>query len=37
VESLQGDGVVAQLCRNLGAEATHQAARRHAKELLAAA
>ena len=37
VEALQGDGVVAELCRMLGAEATDKAARRHAKELLAAA
>jgi DNA repair protein RecN (Recombination protein N) len=37
VESLEGDGVVAELCRMLGAEASDKAARRHAKELLAAA
>ena len=37
VEALQGDGVVAELCRMLGAEATDKAARRHAKDLLAAA
>jgi DNA repair protein RecN (Recombination protein N) len=37
VESLEGDGVVAELCRMLGAEADDKAARRHAKELLAAA
>jgi DNA repair protein RecN (Recombination protein N) len=37
VESLEGDGVVAELCRMLGAEASDTAARRHAKELLAAA
>jgi DNA repair protein RecN (Recombination protein N) len=37
VEALEGDGVVAELCRMLGAEATDKAARRHAKELLAAA
>jgi DNA repair protein RecN (Recombination protein N) len=37
VEALQGDGVVAELCRMLGAEASDTAARRHAKELLAAA
>jgi DNA repair protein RecN (Recombination protein N) len=37
VESLEGDGVVAELCRMLGAEASDQAARRHAEELLAAA
>jgi DNA repair protein RecN (Recombination protein N) len=37
VESLEGDGVVAELCRMLGAESTDTAARRHAEELLAAA
>ena len=37
VESLEGDGVVAELCRMLGAEASDKAARRHAEELLAAA
>ncbi len=37
VESLEGDGVVAELCRMLGAEASDTAARRHAEELLAAA
>ena len=37
VEALEGDGVVAELCRMLGAEASDQAARRHAEELLAAA
>jgi DNA repair protein RecN (Recombination protein N) len=37
VEALEGDGVVAELCRMLGAEASDKAARRHAKELLAAA
>jgi DNA repair protein RecN (Recombination protein N) len=37
VEALRGDGVVAELCRMLGAEATDTAARRHAEELLAAA
>jgi DNA repair protein RecN (Recombination protein N) len=37
VESLQGDGVVTELCRMLGAEASDKAARRHAEELLAAA
>jgi DNA repair protein RecN (Recombination protein N) len=37
VEALEGDGVVAELCRMLGAEADDKAARRHAKELLAAA
>ena len=35
VEALEGDGVVAELCRMLGAEASDTAARRHAKELLA--
>jgi DNA repair protein RecN (Recombination protein N) len=37
VEALEGDGVVAELCRMLGAEASDNAARRHAEELLAAA
>jgi len=37
VEPLEGDGVVAELCRMLGAEASDTAARRHAEELLAAA
>jgi DNA repair protein RecN (Recombination protein N) len=37
VEWLEGDGVVAELCRMLGAEASDKAARRHAEELLAAA
>jgi DNA repair protein RecN (Recombination protein N) len=37
VEALEGDGVVAELCRMLGAEASDTAARRHAEELLAAA
>ena len=37
VEALEGDGVVTELCRMLGAEASDTAARRHAKELLAAA
>jgi len=37
VESLEGDGVVIELCRMLGAEASDTAARRHAEELLAAA
>ena len=37
VEALEGDGVVAELCRMLGAEASDTAARRHAKDLLAAA
>jgi DNA repair protein RecN (Recombination protein N) len=37
VEALEGDGVVAELCRMLGAEESDVAARRHAEELLAAA
>ena len=37
VEALEGDGVVAELCRMLGAEASDKAARQHAQELLAAA
>jgi DNA repair protein RecN (Recombination protein N) len=37
VEALEGDRVVAELCRMLGAEASDTAARRHAEELLAAA
>jgi DNA repair protein RecN (Recombination protein N) len=37
VEALDGDGVVEELCRMLGAEASDGAARRHAEELLAAA
>jgi len=37
VEALDGDAVVAELCRMLGAEASDKAARRHAEELLAAA
>jgi DNA repair protein RecN (Recombination protein N) len=37
VEALKGEGVVAELCRMLGAEASDAGARRHAKELLAAA
>jgi DNA repair protein RecN (Recombination protein N) len=37
VEALEGDGVVAELCRMLGAESSDKAARRHAEELLAAA
>ena len=36
-DEVEGDGVVAELCRMLGAEASDTAARRHAKELLAAA
>jgi len=37
VEALEGEGVVAELCRMLGAESSDRAARRHAEELLAAA
>jgi len=37
VEALDGDEVVAELCRMLGAEASDAGARRHAEELLAAA
>ena len=37
VEALEGDGVIVELCRMLGAEASDKAARRHAEELLAAA
>jgi DNA repair protein RecN (Recombination protein N) len=37
VEELAGDGVVEELMRMLGAEATDGAARKHAKQLLAAA
>jgi DNA repair protein RecN (Recombination protein N) len=37
VESLQGDAVVTELCRMLGAEADDAGARRHAEELLGAA
>lgn len=37
VEALDGDGVVEELCRMLGAEVSDTAARRHAEELLAAA
>jgi DNA repair protein RecN (Recombination protein N) len=36
VEELSEDGVVAELCRMLGAEASDAGARRHAQELLAA-
>ncbi len=36
VEALAGDGVVEELCRMLGAEASDEGARRHAEELLAA-
>jgi DNA repair protein RecN (Recombination protein N) len=37
VEKLEGDGVLAELCRMLGAGPSDRAARRHAAELLAAA
>jgi DNA repair protein RecN (Recombination protein N) len=37
VEELQADGVLAELCRMLGAGPSDRAARRHAEELLAAA
>ena len=37
VEALDGDAVVVELCRMLGAEASDSGARRHAEELLAAA
>ena len=37
VEALEGDGVVEELVRMLGADASDGAARRHAEELLAAA
>ena len=37
VEALEGDGVVSELVRMLGADASDGAARRHAEELLAAA
>jgi DNA repair protein RecN (Recombination protein N) len=37
VEALDGDGVVDELCRMLGAERSDAGARRHAEELLAAA
>jgi DNA repair protein RecN (Recombination protein N) len=37
VEELAGDGVVEELVRMLGAEASDRAARKHAEELLAAA
>ncbi|HEX2414019.1 MAG TPA: DNA repair protein RecN [Thermoleophilaceae bacterium] len=37
VEALEGDGVVLELVRMLGADASDGAARRHAEELLAAA
>ncbi len=37
VDSLEGDAVVEELCRMLGAESSDDAARKHARELLAAA
>jgi DNA repair protein RecN (Recombination protein N) len=37
VEPLEGDGVLEELCRMLGADTTDAGARRHAEELLAAA
>ena len=37
VDQLDGDGVVEELVRMLGAESSDRAARRHAQELLAAA
>ena len=37
VERVEGDEVVAEICRMLGAEASDEAASRHARELLAAA
>ena len=37
VEELDGDGIVEELVRMLGAESSDNAARRHAEELLAAA
>ena len=37
VEALDGDGVVEELCRMLGAGASDEAARQHARDLLAAA
>ena len=37
VDALEGDGVVEELCRMLGAEASDAGARRHAEELLEAA
>jgi DNA repair protein RecN (Recombination protein N) len=37
VEALEGDGVVEELCRMLGAGASDKAARQHARDLLAAA
>jgi DNA repair protein RecN (Recombination protein N) len=37
VAQLDGDAVVEELCRMLGADTSDKGARRHAKELLAAA
>jgi DNA repair ATPase RecN len=37
VERLEGDAVVEELCRMLGADTSDDGARRHAEELLAAA
>ena len=37
VALLEGDGVVEELCRMMGAEAGDAGARRHARKLLAAA
>ncbi len=37
VDALEGDAVVEELCRMLGAESSDTAARKHARELLAAA
>jgi DNA repair protein RecN (Recombination protein N) len=37
VERLEGDGVIEELCRMLGADTSDGGARRHAEELLAAA
>jgi len=37
VERLEDSGVIGELCRMLGAEASDAGARKHAKELLAAA
>ena len=37
VESIEGDGVVEELCRMLGADGSDSGARRHAQELLTAA
>ena len=37
VERLEGEGVIEELCRMLGADTSDSGARRHAEELLAAA